>query len=79
MQNFLQSISLRYNKNYKKRKILKILAFDNQLIILKSPYMLEDKIIKIFVHTDDFYIEFSDQIKHFRLEDPNTRLKKLSW
>lgn len=65
-------------KNYKNMMIFKILAFDNQLIILKSPYVLDDKIIEIFVHIDDYCIEFSDQIKHFRLEDPNTRLKKLS-
>ena len=37
--------------------------------------MLDDKIIEIFVHIDDFCIEFSDQIKHFRLEDPNKGLR----
>jgi hypothetical protein len=35
-------------------KIFNILAFDNQLIILNSSYMLDDKIIEIFVNIDDF-------------------------
>jgi hypothetical protein len=37
--------------------------------------MLDEKIIEIFVHIDDFCIEFSDQIKYFRLEDPNKGLE----
>ena len=41
--------------------------------------MLDDKIIEIFVHIDDFCIEFSDQIKHFRLEDPNKGVRNRAY
>jgi hypothetical protein len=33
--------------------------------------MLDNKIIEIFVNIDDFCIAFSNQNKHFGLEDPN--------
>ncbi len=59
-------------------KIFNILALDNQIIKLNSSYMLDDKIIEIFVNIDDFCIAFSDQIKHFRLEAPNKGVRNRS-
>ena len=37
--------------------------------------MLKDKIIDIYVQVDDFYIEFNEEIKRFRISDTSVKKK----